>query len=60
MMISSRRTRLNPEQVNNAMFLRSVKRMNDWLLFCLFFNVYVILFRNYLYVFELCCFYLMK
>jgi hypothetical protein len=26
MMISSRRTRLNPEQVNNAMFLRSVKK----------------------------------
>jgi len=25
-MISSRRTRLNPEQVNNAMFLRSVKK----------------------------------
>ncbi len=26
MMISSRSTRLNPEQVNNAMFLRSVKK----------------------------------
>ena len=26
MMISSRRTRLNPEQVNNALFLRSVKK----------------------------------
>jgi hypothetical protein len=26
MMISSRRTKLNPEQINNAMFLRSVKR----------------------------------
>lgn len=28
MMISSRRTRLNPEQINNAMFLRSVKKNN--------------------------------
>ncbi|CAF3671087.1 unnamed protein product [Rotaria sordida] len=26
MMINSRRTRLNPEQINNAMFLRSVKK----------------------------------
>ncbi len=26
MMISSRRTRLNHEQINNAMFLRSVKK----------------------------------
>jgi len=29
MMISSRRTRLNPEQINNAMFLRSVKNTSD-------------------------------
>jgi hypothetical protein len=33
MIISSRRTRLNPEQANNGMFLFSVKEMSDWSLF---------------------------
>jgi hypothetical protein len=45
MMISSRHTRLNPERVNNAnaMFLCSVKKISDWLLFfihkCLYFSI---------------------
>jgi hypothetical protein len=33
MVINSRSTKLNPEQINNAMVLRSVKKTSDWLLF---------------------------
>jgi hypothetical protein len=36
MMISSRRTRFNPEQANNAMFLCSVKQ-NGWLVIVFYF-----------------------
>jgi hypothetical protein len=55
-MITSRRTRLNPEQVNNAMFLRLVKKKAVIGYYFLFLNIYVFLFLNYLYVFELCFF----
>ncbi len=46
MMINSRRTRLNPEQINNAMFLRSVKKMSDCSCF-LFLNVCFSISKSY-------------
>ncbi len=50
MIISTGHTRLNPERVNNAMFLCWVKQMNDWLLFfilqCLCFSISAFLVKN--------------
>ncbi|CAF1298727.1 unnamed protein product [Rotaria sp. Silwood1] len=41
MMINSRRTRLNPEQINNAMFLRSVKKMSDCIIIVFHFHIFI-------------------
>ena len=54
--ISSRLTRSNSEQINNAIFLRSArKKLSDCNCFSLL-NVHVFLFRNYIYALKLCLF----
>jgi hypothetical protein len=40
LMVNSRRTRLNPQQVNNALFIRSVKKIRDGSLF-IFLSFYI-------------------